>query len=85
MSTTPGSPEYLDGSSPGESAHAADHDPATDNRKRLIALGAVLAGGAVVAGGAWAATSFFATGACTCAPVDVHSRSIGSKSASFTK
>ncbi|HEX7188280.1 MAG TPA: DUF3352 domain-containing protein [Actinomycetes bacterium] len=71
MSTTPGSPEYLDGpndgsspgSSPGGSAHAGDHDPGNDNRKRLIALGAIVAGGAVVAGGAWAATSFFATGA----------------------
>ena len=67
MSTTPGSPEYLDGSSDGQgqvgSAHAGDHDPGNDNRKRLIALGAIVAGGAVVAGGAWAATSFFATGA----------------------
>ena len=67
MSTTPGSPEYLDGSSDGQgqvgSAHAGDHGPANDNRKRLIALGAIVAGGAVVAGGAWAATSFFATGA----------------------
>ena len=62
MSTTPGSPEYLDGSMPGGSAHASDHDPGNDNRKRLIALGAIVAGGAVVAGGAWAATSFFATG-----------------------
>jgi hypothetical protein len=60
MSTTPGSPEYLDGSGPSGSAHAVDHN---DNRKRLIALGAIVAGGAVVAGGAWAATSFFATGA----------------------
>jgi hypothetical protein len=59
MSTTPGSPEYLDGSGPSGSAHAVDHN---DNRKRLIALGAIVAGGAVVAGGAWAATSFFATG-----------------------
>ena len=67
MSTTPGSPEYLDGSSDGQSqvgsAHAGDHDPGNDNRKRLIALGAIVAGGAVVAGGAWAATTFFATGA----------------------
>ncbi|RYC05465.1 DUF3352 domain-containing protein [Nocardioides zhouii] len=61
MSTTPGSPEYLDGTGPGGSAHAADHGP--DNRKRLVALGALVAGGAVVAGGAWAATSFFASGA----------------------
>ncbi|MBL0747553.1 DUF3352 domain-containing protein [Nocardioides baculatus] len=69
MTTTPGSPEYLDGSSDGPtgpqgpegSAHAGDHG--NDNRKRLIALGAIVAGGAVVAGGAWAATSFFATGA----------------------
>ena len=63
MSTTPGNPEYLsDGSSRGGSAHASDHDHGNDNRKRLIALGAIVAGGAVVAGGAWAATSFFATG-----------------------
>jgi hypothetical protein len=61
MSMTPGGPtngpEYLDGSGPVETA------PANDNKKRLIALGAIVAGGAVVAGGAWAATSFFATGA----------------------
>ncbi|HEV2797178.1 MAG TPA: DUF3352 domain-containing protein [Nocardioides sp.] len=63
MSTTPGSPDYLDGSMSGGSSHASDHDPGNDNRKRLIALGAIVAGGAVVAGGAWAATSFFATGA----------------------
>jgi hypothetical protein len=60
MSMTPGGPtngpEYLDGSGPVETA------PANDNKKRLIALGAIVAGGAVVAGGAWAATSFFATG-----------------------
>ncbi len=63
MSTTPGNPEYLsDGSSGGGSAHASDHDHGNDNRKRLIALGAIVAGGAVVAGGAWAATTFFATG-----------------------
>src|SRR5690349_21277087 len=70
MTTTPGSPEYLDGPSdgsgngpfPGAPAHAGDHDPKNDNRKRLIAVGAIVAGGAVVAGGAWAATSFFATG-----------------------
>lgn len=62
MSTTPGSPEYLDGAGPGGSAHAVDHVPDNDNRKRLIALGAIVVGGAVVAGGAWAATSFFATG-----------------------
>jgi hypothetical protein len=58
MSMTPGGPEYLDGSSPA----AAVPDAGNDNRKRLIAVGAILAGGAVVAGGAWAATSFFATG-----------------------
>lgn len=61
MSMTPGGPasgpEYLDGSGSVETA------PANDNKKRLIALGAIVAGGAVVAGGAWAATSFFATGA----------------------
>jgi hypothetical protein len=61
MSMTPGGPtngpEYLDGSGPVETA------PANDNKKRLVALGAIVAGGAVVAGGAWAATSFFATGA----------------------
>jgi hypothetical protein len=61
MSMTPGGPtngpEYLDGSGPVETATA------DDNKKRLIALGAIVAGGAVVAGGAWAATSFFATGA----------------------
>ena len=70
MTTTPGSPEYLEGPSdgsgngpfPGTSAHAGDHDPKNDNRKRLIAVGAIVVGGAVVAGGAWAATSFFATG-----------------------
>ncbi len=57
---TPGGPDsgpdYLDGSGPVSTA------PANDNKKRLIALGAIVAGGAVVAGGAWAATSFFATG-----------------------
>ncbi len=64
MSTTPGSPDYLDGTSQGGSAHAGDHRPAdNDNRNRLIALGAIVAGGAVVAGGAWAAASFFAQGA----------------------
>lgn len=57
MSMTPGGPEYLDHSpGPVESA------PGNDNRKRLIVLGALVAGGAVVAGGAWAATSFFSTG-----------------------
>ena len=61
MSMTPGGPtsgpEFLDGSGSVPTA------PANDNKKRLIALGAIVAGGAVVAGGAWAATSFFATGA----------------------
>lgn len=61
MSITPGGPtdgpEYLDGPGP------ATTGPDNDNKKRLIALGAIVAGGAVVAGGAWAATSFFATGA----------------------
>ena len=61
MSMTPGGPadgpEYLDGSGPAQTA------PDNDNKKRLIAVGAIVAGGAVVAGGAWAATSFFATGA----------------------
>lgn len=56
MSMTPGGPEYLDDQGPIETA------PANDNRKRLIVLGALVAGAAVVAGGAWAATSFFATG-----------------------
>lgn len=56
MTTTPGGPEYLDASGPIEPA------PANDNRKRLIVVGALLAGGAVVAGGAWAATSFMSTG-----------------------
>ena len=56
MSMSPGGPEYLEGSGPAATA------PDNDNRKRLIALGAIVAGGAVVAGGAWAATSFFATG-----------------------
>ena len=56
MSMTPGGPEYLDDQGPIDAA------PANDNRKRLIVLGAIVAGGAVVAGGAWAATSFFATG-----------------------
>ena len=55
---TPGGPEYLDTS--GSTDLSPERD--TDNRKRLIALGAVVAGGAVIAGGAWAATSFFATG-----------------------
>ena len=61
MSMTPGGPadgpEYLDGSGPAQPA------PDNDNKKRLIAVGAIVAGGAVVAGGAWAATSFFSTGA----------------------
>lgn len=56
MSTTPGGPDYLDTTGPIEPP------PANDNRKRLILVGALVAGGAVVAGGAWAATSFFATG-----------------------
>ena len=56
MSTTPGGPEYLDTTGPIEPP------PANDNRKRLILVGALVAGGAVVAGGAWAATGFFATG-----------------------
>ncbi|GAA1448839.1 hypothetical protein GCM10009641_77730 [Mycobacterium cookii] len=60
MSTSPGGPEYLEGSGPATTAPDNDND--SDNRKRLIALGAIVAGGAVVAGGAWAATSFFATG-----------------------
>ena len=57
MSTTPDGPEYLDTEGPA--------DPATgdDNRKRLLAVGGLVAAGALVAGGAWAATSFFATGA----------------------
>ncbi|HEU4336280.1 MAG TPA: DUF3352 domain-containing protein [Nocardioides sp.] len=61
MSMTPdgptGGPDYLDGPGPTQTASG------NDNRKRLIAVGAIVAGGAVVAGGAWAATSFFATGA----------------------
>ncbi|CAM3712728.1 DUF3352 domain-containing protein [Nocardioides zeicaulis] len=57
MSMTPGGPEYLD------AGGQAPTGPADDNRKRLVVLGALVAGGAVVAGGAWAATSFFATGA----------------------
>ncbi|WP_299923706.1 DUF3352 domain-containing protein [uncultured Nocardioides sp.] len=61
MSMTPGGPadrpDYLDGSGPAQPA------PDNDNKKRLIAVGAIVAGGAVIAGGAWAATSFFATGA----------------------
>ncbi len=56
MSTTPGGPDFLDTTGPMEPV------PANDNRKRLIIVGALVAGGAVVAGGAWAATSFFATG-----------------------
>ena len=56
MSTTPEGPDYLDASGPLEP------EPANDNRKRLVVVGALLAGGAVVAGGAWAASSFFATG-----------------------
>ena len=56
MSTTPGGPDYLDTTGPIE------QPPANDNRKRMILVGALVAGGAVVAGGAWAATSFFATG-----------------------
>ncbi|WP_374456667.1 DUF3352 domain-containing protein [Nocardioides sp.] len=56
MSTTPGGPEYLDTTGPADAA------PDNDNRKRLIALGALGATAVVVAGGAWAATSFFATG-----------------------
>ncbi|HEX5918374.1 MAG TPA: DUF3352 domain-containing protein [Nocardioides sp.] len=61
MSMTPGGPgngpDYLEGSGPAQAA------PDNDNKKRLIAVGAIVAGGVVVAGGAWAATSFFATGA----------------------
>ncbi|MBD3927080.1 DUF3352 domain-containing protein [Nocardioides cavernae] len=61
MSMTSGGPadgpEYLDGSRPAQTP------PDNDNKKRLIAVGAIVAGGAVVAGGAWAATSFFSTGA----------------------
>lgn len=58
MSTTPpGGPEYLDATGP------APVEPRDDNRKRLFALGGVVAAGAVIGGGAWAATSFFATGA----------------------
>ena len=60
MSMTPGGPEYLDGSGPVGTA--PDNDQGNDNRKRLIAVGALVVGGALVAGGAWAATSFFATG-----------------------
>ncbi|WP_439936305.1 DUF3352 domain-containing protein [Nocardia sp. N13] len=56
MSMTPGGPDYLDASGPVEAT------PDNDNRKRLIVLGALVAGGAVVAGGAWAASSFFSTG-----------------------
>jgi hypothetical protein len=65
MSMTPGGPEYLDGSGPVDAAPDTGDgsDIANDNRKRLIALGVIVAGGAVVAAGAWAATSFFATGA----------------------
>ena len=57
MSMTPGGPEFLDERGLIEAA------PDNNNRKRLIVLGAIVAGGAVVAGGAWAATSFFASGA----------------------
>lgn len=60
MSMTPGGPEYLDASGPAGAA--PDDGNGNDSRKRLIALGAVVAGTAVIAGGAWAATSFFATG-----------------------
>lgn len=56
MSMTPDGPEYLDDSGP------VTTEPDNDNRKRLVVLGAIVAGGAVVAGGAWAATSFLATG-----------------------
>jgi hypothetical protein len=65
MSMTPGGPEYLDGSGRVDAAPDTGDgsDIANDNRKRLIALGVIVAGGAVVAAGAWAATSFFATGA----------------------
>lgn len=59
---TPGGPEYLDGPGAAPAVRDDDDGRAADNRKRLIALGAVVAGGAVIAGGAWAATSFFATG-----------------------
>ena len=61
MSMTPGGPEYLDGAGPAVAAPDGE-DRDNDNRKRLIAAGALVVGGAVVAGGAWAATSFFATG-----------------------
>lgn len=49
-----------------EGAEYLDHEPTppsgSDNRKRLIALGAVVGAAAVVGGGAWAVSSFFATG-----------------------
>ena len=35
----------------------------TDNRKRAIVLGGVVATAAVIGGAAWAAITFFATGA----------------------
>lgn len=50
MSDSTLEPEYLD-------------DANTDNRKRLLAVGAVVAAAGVIGAGAWAATSFFATGA----------------------
>jgi hypothetical protein len=50
-----------------EGSEYLDHDVAVqdgnDNRKRLIALGAVVGAAAVIGGGAWAVSSFFATGA----------------------
>ena len=61
MSSTPPSgpgpgPDYLDNT--GTPLPPASND----KRKRVIALGGVVAAGLVIGGGAWAATSFFATG-----------------------
>ena len=53
MTDTGGQQEYLD----------AGVETKSDNRKRAIVLGGVVATAVVVGGAAWAATSFFATGA----------------------
>lgn len=53
MTDTGGQAEYLD----------EGVETKTDNRKRAIVLGGVVATAAVIGGAAWAATSFFATGA----------------------
>ena len=62
MSTTPqgpSGPEYLESSA---GSPVAGEDRSTDNRKRVILLGALLGLVAVGGGAAWAASSFLSTG-----------------------